>query len=199
MIKKSLFFIILFILNYSISFGQLKMRSTYVEFKSSFLLYQVDNNNIFAIVNSSFPPNDKLKYQSETDRYSSDSTNYNSMGYCSIKIGKQVVLSQVPGVILAYGFLVAGALIAPGALSFAPYIMYGGYITGMVTGVHYFGNDKYEQAGFSKSLIGALIGLPIGYLIYKSDPKPHGFTAIAPLLFPTLGAVICFNLSAKPK
>lgn len=170
-----------------------------MEFKSSYLLHQADNNNVFAIVNSSFPSNDKLKYQSETDRYSPDSTNYNSMGYRSIKIGKQVVLSQISGVILASGFVIAGALIAPGALSFAPYIMYGGYITGMATGVHYFGNDKYEQAGFSKSLIGALIGLPIGILIYNSDPKPHGFTAIAPFLFPTLGAVISFNISAKPK
>jgi hypothetical protein len=52
---------------------------------------------------------------------------------------------------------------------------------------------------FAKTLAGSLIGLPIGYLIYKSDPKPHGFSALAPFIFQTLGAVISFNLTANPK
>ena len=199
MIKKTLFFIILFILNYSSSFAQLKMRSTYVTFKSSYLLPQTDNKSIYAVNNNAFTLNNKLKYMSESKENYNNSGSYNTFGYRSIKIGKQLVLSQGSGAILAFGSLLAGAIITQGAESLALYIMYGGYMAGMTLGIHYFGNDKYEQAGFGKSLLGALIGLPIGYLIYKSDPKPHGFSAAAPFIFPTLGAVISFNLSAKPK
>ena len=124
---------------------------------------------------------------------------YNTFSYRTVKISKQVVLSQFSGAALGFAAVLLQAALAPQSKDYVPQVMYGGYIAGMTLGVHFLGNDRYEHAGFGKTLVGALIGLPVGYLIYKSDSKPHGFSALAPFVFPTLGAVISFNLSARPR
>ncbi len=124
---------------------------------------------------------------------------YGTFTYRTIKVSKQVILSQFSGAALGFAAVLLQAALVPQSKDYVPQVMYGGYVAGMTLGVHFLGNDRYEQAGFGKTLVGALLGLPVGYLIYKSDSKPHGFSALAPLVFPTLGAVICFNLSAKPR
>ena len=195
----------LLVLNNSASFAQLKTDSNYSTFKASYISHQSHSKNIILTHKMYILQTQELFYSPESVHYNSDSTSYNTAGYRSIKIGKQVVLSQISGAALGFcAAIIASALVGSSSsgydeLDAGTIFMYGGYLTGMSLGVHYFGNDKYEKAGFSKSLLGALAGLPIGYLIYKSDPTPHGFTAVAPFLFPTLGAVISFNLSAKPK
>ncbi len=124
---------------------------------------------------------------------------YGMPTYRAFKISKQVVLGQISGAALAFGFVAAQAAFIPESNLSVPLVMYSGYLTGMVLGVHFTGNDRYEHAALGRTVLGAALGLPVGYLIYKSDPKPHGFSALAPFVFPTLGAVISFNLSAKPK
>jgi hypothetical protein len=64
-----------------------------------------------------------------------------------------------------------------------------------------FSNDisTYEKSSFNNTLTGGLAGAVLGIVIYRSDERPHGFTGMAPVLLPTLGAVISFNLTAKPK
>ena len=140
---------------------------------------------------------DLLMYKIKPESSKVDSTRF-GWSYRTLKIGKQIVFSQTYGGLLALGFTLVGAVAAPKIGFGGIYIMYVGYLTGMMVGVHSFGNDDYEEAAFSETFVGGLIGFSIGYVIYQSDPKPHGFTAIAPLALPTLGAIISFNLSAKP-
>ncbi len=174
----------------SLSYGQLTTESFTKKFNSSVLVTEGNSIN----KNST-----NLKYYSISMEDNLDSTNYNSAGYRSFKIGKQIVLSQIYGAIFGVGFGFLGAVINPNLGLGGIYVMYGGYITGMMLGVHIVGNDKYESASFVNSLLGGLIGLSIGIIFYNSDPIPSGFNAVAPFAFPTIGTVISFNLLAKPK
>ena len=139
-----------------------------------------------------------FQYYTGKDNSNTDSTHYNTIAYRSLKISKQIILSQLSGAFFTFGFGIAGAEMGTDPDQFKT-LMYVGYIIGMSLGTHVFGNDQYEKAPFIYSLIGAIAGSPIGLHFYNSDPIPHGFTAIAPLMFPTVGAVISFNLFAKPR
>jgi hypothetical protein len=200
---KRIFYLNVFIFSfYSISHSQLLSNLNSIEFKSSKLVIGTFSSNKNIFIDSSCQYSDdfiQLRYNSFIIDSSLVSTNYNTSGYRSFKIAKQIVFSQISGVIFAFGVAVIGSQIAPNLGWGGLYLMYGGYLVGMILGVHKFGNDKYERAPFTSSLLGGLLGLPIGILVYNSDRKQRGFTGVAPFALPTIGAVISFNLSAKPR
>jgi len=174
------------------AYGQFTTNLFVKEFNSSALLKPcsaADNNTLTAAPN----------YNLNSADSSLADTEYNTVRYRSFKIGRQLILSQLSGAVFAFGAAVLGSQILPDLNWGGLYLMYGGYIAGMMLGVHMFGNDKYEQAPFASSLLGGLVGIPIGIFLYNSQKKPRGFNAVAPFVFPSFGAVISFNLSQKPR